>query len=148
MNIKALRKFLELRILDKDEVFEFRELLVQFISRYSNQSFKEEEKKKIVLEILNIINDYFNHELEFLSESFVQVLKLENPPPEKLFSRFSEFIQNYPFFSTNQIEGDMKFLPDLIRQSIMYQDKEIFISSCLLMKLLNQRFRLFIQEFK
>ena len=67
MNIKALRKFLQLRILDQNEVVEFRHLLVQFISKYSKQSFKEEEKKKIVLEILNIIEDYFNHEVEFLT---------------------------------------------------------------------------------
>ena len=67
MNIKALRKFLQLRILDQNEVVEFRQLLVQFISKYSKQSFKEEEKKKIVLEILNIIEDYFNHEVEFLT---------------------------------------------------------------------------------
>lgn len=40
---------------------EFRSLLVEFIGRYSKQSFKEEEKKKIVLEILNIIADYFSH---------------------------------------------------------------------------------------
>lgn len=63
MNIKSLRRFLDLKILDKEEVQQFRLLLVEFIAKFSKQSFKENEKKKIVVEIIKIMNDYVDHEV-------------------------------------------------------------------------------------
>ncbi len=75
MNLKSLRKFLDLRILDQEEVVEFRLLLIQYIAKFSKVSFKEEEKKKIVLEVIKIMTDYFNQHLEFVSEELILVLR-------------------------------------------------------------------------
>lgn len=55
MFIKALRKFFSLQILDHDEILQFKTLLTEYIFKYHKQSFLEQEKKNIVLEILKII---------------------------------------------------------------------------------------------
>lgn len=91
MNIKSLRKFLDLRILTKDEIADFRLLLTQYINKSSKSSFKEEEKRKIILEILKIMADHARHEIEYISEEFIYKLKKSNIFPVNIYNFFVDF---------------------------------------------------------
>lgn len=85
--------------------------------------------------------------MENLTRSFVHVLKVESIAPEKLFPRFQSFVDESPFFS-EQAAQDMSFVADLIRQSIVHEDKDILLASSDLMQTINSRHRMLVRELK
>lgn len=58
MYIKTLRKLFSLKVLDEHEIIQFKRMLTDFIVKFHKESFKDVEKKNIVLEILKIIKEH------------------------------------------------------------------------------------------
>ena len=61
-----------------------------------------------------------------MTENFVQMISNENIPLNKIYERFKTFLGGFPAFESERIEHDFGFIADLIRQSIYFQDKDIF----------------------
>lgn len=67
-------------------------MLTEFIRKFHKKSFKDVEKKNIILEILKIIKEHCDREMEFISRELILNIKygLFNTPKE-IGSDFKEF---------------------------------------------------------
>ena len=79
----------------------FKNLLTEYILKFYKQSFVEQEKKNIVLEILKIIGDYAGNQIEDISRKFIEKIKNErNLNLNNVVKEFIAFTNKLSFFSS------------------------------------------------